>query len=169
MPWTVLVWLLCFCLQSALVGVMFYQVTQLSDFEMDYQNNFDTAKNCNRWVVRSYKIFRRLCIPKCGTTSFGGILFHASIFSRCFLFIRSLNRIFSMLLFERKLALHLFNPSVSWRRGPTKHNLCWLIKHVQVRLACRCQSWWYNYSCSSYQLRRDITLLPLWMPVECTS
>lgn len=51
MPWAFLVWILCFCLQAALVGIIFYTLIQLSDFEMDYINNFDAAKRCNRWVV----------------------------------------------------------------------------------------------------------------------
>ena len=55
MPWAFLVWLLCFCLQAALVGIAFYTLIQLYDFEEDLLNNFDCAKRCNRLVVR------RLC------------------------------------------------------------------------------------------------------------
>lgn len=52
MPWSLLTWLLIFCFQAGLVGVAAYIITVLSDFEMDYINTFDAAKNVNRWVVR---------------------------------------------------------------------------------------------------------------------
>lgn len=53
MPWTFLVWILCFCLQAALVGFAFYALIQLYDFEEDLLNNFDCAARCNRLAVRS--------------------------------------------------------------------------------------------------------------------
>jgi hypothetical protein len=76
MPWSLLTWLLCFCLQAALVGMLFYIITQLSDFEMDYINTFDAAKNVNRWVVRveartqekskqGHNLLRRFRITEC--------------------------------------------------------------------------------------------------------
>jgi Cornichon protein len=52
MPWSLLSWLLCFVLQAGLVGIVFYVLIQLYDFEDDLLNNFDCAKRCNRLVVR---------------------------------------------------------------------------------------------------------------------
>ena len=52
MPWAFLVWILCFCLQAALVGIAFYVLIQLYDFEEDLLNNFDCAKRINRLTVR---------------------------------------------------------------------------------------------------------------------
>jgi Cornichon protein len=48
-----LAWLLSFVLQSALVGIVFYTLIQLYDFEEDLLNNSDCAKRCNMWVVSS--------------------------------------------------------------------------------------------------------------------
>ena len=52
MPWSLLSWLLCFFLNAALLGIAFYVLLQLYDFEDDLINNFDCAKRCNRLVVR---------------------------------------------------------------------------------------------------------------------
>jgi hypothetical protein len=51
MPWTFLLWVICFCLQAALVGFEFFVLIQLFDFEEDLLNNFDCATRCNRLVV----------------------------------------------------------------------------------------------------------------------
>lgn len=53
MPWSLLAWILCFFLQAGLVGIVFYTLIQLYDFEEDLLNNSDCAKRCNRFVVRS--------------------------------------------------------------------------------------------------------------------
>eukprot|EP00892_Ulva_mutabilis_P011294 jgi/Ulvmu1/8537/UM044_0071.1 len=50
MPWSLLSWILCFFLQAGLVGIVFYTLIQLYDFEEDLLNNSDCAKRCNRFV-----------------------------------------------------------------------------------------------------------------------
>lgn len=48
MPWELLLWLLAFMLQSGLLGVSIFQLTQLTDLEADEINPHDAAAAFNR-------------------------------------------------------------------------------------------------------------------------
>lgn len=61
MPWSLLAWIFCFFLQAGLVGIVFYTLIQLYDFEEDLLNNSDCARRCNRFVVRSWQRPLGLC------------------------------------------------------------------------------------------------------------
>jgi protein cornichon len=51
MPWQLLVWLLGFMLQCALLGCTMYQLIQLTDLQNDYINPHDATENYNRFLV----------------------------------------------------------------------------------------------------------------------
>ncbi|KAK9808104.1 hypothetical protein WJX73_006585 [Symbiochloris irregularis] len=49
-----LVWLVCFFVQGALIGMVMYALILLSDLENDFMNPHDASAGINRWVVPEF-------------------------------------------------------------------------------------------------------------------
>mmetsp|Transcript_41687 Transcript_41687/g.98906 ORF Transcript_41687/g.98906 Transcript_41687/m.98906 type:complete len:121 (-) Transcript_41687:616-978(-) len=56
MSWNFLVWLVCFILQAAILGILMYSLICLSDLENDFINPHDSTTRINRWVVPEYLV-----------------------------------------------------------------------------------------------------------------
>lgn len=61
MPWDLLLWLVCFLINIAVIALNLYQLLTLSDLEDDYINPYDSASRLNAVIVPEFVLHAVLC------------------------------------------------------------------------------------------------------------